>query len=257
MDQTLTIPRWSNDLDVSQLDLPELFAQAMLLGKSLGKALEKAGWPIVKLLPRDWSKPIEHLGKQYSYLVKSAVALDDEEGSEPEQGSDLLWLTASTDAVDIEGDVIALPALKKIKAASVGQTLFLGHRYRVPKDVAGLVEKSRLVRKEIFHPLLNKSLTFNCVMLGVRPIPKAHNKGGWRACQMALKGTARVGASVTVLSTSQDESKKPIIIHNDCISLETSLVGLPANMTAWAHATKKKAMVSVQSSAHQFAHYFA
>lgn len=248
MDQHLTIPRWNPDFDLSQLDLSGWMAQATAMQRSLGRLLSEAGWPIVKLLPRNWSLPMEQNGQPFKYVVKNASLLEGEsDEGQPDLG--LLWLTASSDAVDLEGDVIGLPLLKKIKAASVGQTVFLGHRYRVPKDVAGIVEQARLVRKEIFHPLLNKSATFNCVELGVRPIPKRQNKGGYRACQMALEGTARIGASVTVLSTAQDTSKKPMTIHTDGISLETSLVGLPANMTCWAQPnpspTKNKSFVAV------------
>jgi hypothetical protein len=251
MEHNLTIPDWNPSLTIHDLDLGAVFAYATSLHRSVGRILKEAGWPVLKLKHRDWDKPFEHDGQQYRYVIKKAASLAADSGDADESDDDLLWLTASSDAVDIEGDIIGLPALKKIKAASVGQTVFLNHNYNVPRDVAGLVKKSRLVRKDVYHPLLDKTATFNCVELGVRPIDFDYNKDGWRACHMTKSGAARMGASVTVLSTAQDDSQKPLIVHTDCISLETSLVGLPANLTAWGHpdsARKSKSMVTVPAA---------
>ncbi len=241
-------PRWTPDSDATQLDIPALFSYAIGFRKSVGRLLAEAGWPVVKLKPYNWDGPVQFEGQLYpdlSYIVQKSALLDGED-DQADGWQDLMRLDASTDAQDMEGDLITLPALKKIKQASIGQTLFLNHSYKVPKDVAGIVEKSRLLKKQIFHPLLQKTGTFNVVELGVRPIPKEQNKAGWRACEMVMKGTAKLGASVTALATDMDTSRKHVRVINDVLQMETSLVGLPANMTAWGQPNKvRKSMVAV------------
>ncbi len=239
------LPPWAPDLDPHQLDLTALLACATALKKEAKTLLAVMGWPVIQLGFYDWEQPAQHEGKPFQYVIQKSAVLDDSTTDDWDDPK-LMKLTATTDAVDMENDLIDLSALKKIKQASIGQTLFLNHKYKVPQNVGGLVEKSRLVRKQIYHPLLDKTGTFNCVELAVRPVPKEHNERGWQACQMVMHGSARVGASITALATKVDQSRPPINRVLDVISIETSLVGLPGNVTAWGMPNQvKKSMIVV------------
>ena len=158
-------------------------------------------------------------------------ALKAHEGSEGGERPTVL-ATASSDAVDLEADRFTSKALKQMKDGFVGKLIFLNHSYQVPMDVFGLVMKAELVKRE---GRLDLDLVIGVEM---------NNPMAVQTYQYIVNGTV-LGVSVGVIVTDaeksddEDDQGRDIFNINGVIPLEASVVGIPANQTAWTRQAIK------------------
>jgi outer membrane biosynthesis protein TonB len=147
-------------------------------------------------------------------------------------GRPTVLATASSTAVDLEADRFTANALKQMKEGFVGKLIFLNHSYKVPQDVFGLVQSAELVKRE-------GRLDLDMV-IGV----EMNNPLAVQTYQYVVNGT-RMGVSVGVIVTEaekseeEDEYGKTIFDISGVIPLEASVVGIPANQTAWTRQAIK------------------
>ena len=152
---------------------------------------------------------------------------EDEKGDRP-----VVLATASSTAIDLEADRFTSNALSQMKAGFLGKLIFLNHSYKVPQDVFGLVQKAELVKRE---GRLDLDLEIGVEM---------NNPLAVQTYQYVVNGT-RLGVSVGVIVTEaeksddEDEYGKTIFDIDGVIPLEASVVGIPANQTAWTRAAIK------------------
>ncbi len=155
-------------------------------------------------------------------------AHDDGEGGE----RPTVLCTASSNAVDLESDRFTAKALKQMKDGFVGKLIFLNHSYEVPMDVFGLVMKAELVKRE---GRLDLDLVIGVEM---------NNPMAVQTYQYIVNGTVlgiSVGVIVTEADKSEDEDEhgRNIFDISGVIPLEASVVGIPANQTAWTRQAIK------------------
>ena len=140
--------------------------------------------------------------------------------------------TASSNAIDLEADRFTATALKQMKEGFTGKLIFLNHKYSVPDDVFGVVEKSELVKRD---GRLDLDMDIGVEMNNPRAV---------QTYQYIVNGT-RLGVSVGVIVTdaekSEDEDAYGTAIFDikGVIPLEASVVGIPANQTAWTREAMK------------------
>lgn len=142
-------------------------------------------------------------------------------------GTPRVLATASSTAVDLEGDVFDIAALKQMRTHfAKGALIFLNHQYRVPVDIFGVTESAKLtkrgdrtdldlvIRVETGNPLAVQAFDY-------------------------IRGGTTLGVSVGVLVNESERLKggKGVRII-DCTPLEASLVGIPANQTAWTQGAR-------------------
>ncbi len=134
--------------------------------------------------------------------------------------------TASSNAIDLEADRFTASALRQMKEGFTGKLIFLNHKYAVPDDVFGVVENSELVKRD---GRLDLDMDIGVEMNNPRAV---------QTYQYIVNGT-RLGVSVGVLVTDAEKSEDedaygtPIFDIKGVIPLEASVVGIPANQTAW------------------------
>ncbi len=152
---------------------------------------------------------------------------DDGDGECP-----MVLCTASSTAIDLEADRFTTNALKQMKEGFVGKLIFLNHSYKVPQDVFGVVTKAELVKRE-------GRLDLDMVIRVETGNPLAV-----QTYEYVLNGT-RLGVSVGVIVTEaeksddEDDFGKRIVDISGVIPLEASIVGVPANQTAWTQEAVK------------------
>lgn len=205
---TSAIPRWTPDFDIEAFDLPAAFREAQAQRKSVGKLLKALGYPVAKFIATDVP------------AFKSA---------------DGIPVTASTTAVDLAGDDFDLEALRQMKEAALGSTVFLNHAYEVPEDVYGKVASADVERRSVFNPLTGQNANHWCLDLDVTPVGEEENPRAVRVTNMLRKSQLKLGVSVTVLVLAYRERKDGGRTITMVYYLESSMVGIPCNQTAWAH----------------------
>ncbi len=143
-----------------------------------------------------------------------------------------VFATASSDAVDLEADRFTSKALKQMKSGFVGKLIFLNHSYNVPQDVFGVVKSAELIKRE------------GRLDLDLEIAVEMNNPLAVQTYQYIVNGT-RLGVSVGVIVTdaakSDDEDAygNTIFDISGIIPLEASVVGIPANQTAWTRQAIK------------------
>ncbi len=161
------------------------------------------------------------------FMYTGALKAHEDEGDRP-----TVLATASSNAVDLEADRFTSKALKQMKEGFVGKLIFLNHSYEVPMDVFGLVMKAELVKRE-------GRLDLDMV-IGV----EMNNPMAVQTYQYIINGT-RLGVSVGVIVTDaeksddEDDNGRNIFDISGVIPLEASVVGIPANQTAWTRQAVK------------------
>lgn len=161
------------------------------------------------------------------YVQTNALKAQDESGDRP-----TVLATASSTAVDLEADRFTSRALRQMKDGFVGKLIFLNHSYKVPQDVFGVVESAELIKREGRLDL--------DIKIGV----EMNNPLAVQTYQYITNGT-RLGVSVGVIVTDaeksddEDQYGKTIFDIDGVIPLEASVVGIPANQTAWTRAAIK------------------
>lgn len=144
----------------------------------------------------------------------------------------MLVATASSTAIDLEADRFTKSALEQMRDGFKGRVIFMNHSYRVPLDVFGVVEETSLVKRE-------GRLDLDMVIRVETGNPLAV-----QTYDYVVNGT-RLGVSVGVIVTEseksddEDEYGTRIVDITGVIPLEASIVGIPANQTAWTQAAIK------------------
>ena len=143
-----------------------------------------------------------------------------------------LVATASSTAVDLEADRFTRSALEQMRDGFKGRLIFMNHSYRVPADVFGVVEETSLVKRDGRFDL---DMTIRV---------EKGNPLAVQTYEYVANGT-RLGVSVGVIVTEadkteeEDEYGKRIVDISGVIPLEASIVGIPANQTAWTQQAVK------------------
>lgn len=182
------------------------------------------------------SEQIDAEGNQPSVLSKFTFITDVPMKSlSKEDGKKRVRLTASTDAEDLVGDVMSKNALKQMLNAAPGTTIFLNHDASVPYSVFGAVEKASLVERKV--PVTTedgtKAMTrLNCLDYDV--VVEDTNQAALDTYKIIDGGRVQLGASVTIGITKASPLKGGRTQIDDVVYLETSIVGIPCNQTAWA-----------------------
>jgi len=154
-----------------------------------------------------------------------------------DDGKKRVRLTASTDAEDLVGDIMSKNALQQMENAAPGTTIFLNHDATVPYSVFGAVEKASLVERKV--PVTQEDgsksmIRLNCLDYDV--IVEESNKAAVDTYNIIEAGNVQLGASVTIGITDTTALKGGRQQIDGVVYLETSIVGIPCNQTAWAWA---------------------
>jgi hypothetical protein len=145
-------------------------------------------------------------------------------------------LTASSNGVDLVGDVMSRKSLDSMKASAPGTTVFLNHQYSVPEDVFGRVQKADLVKRSMMPE--GGSVPEEMLCLDFEGDVEVENPRAVKTVGYMERGT-KLGASVTVLILDRSDAKDGTRIIEDVKYLEVSIVGIPCNRQSWVHAASK------------------
>lgn len=176
---------------------------------------------------------------EFSIFSKALSADEDailkELGMTEPDGKKRLRTTASSSVTDLSGDEMTNKALETMRSSAEGNmTIFLNHKYQVPEDVLGSVEKATLVDKGDYVDLdfivrVNES-----------------NPRAVQTHQSILDGT-KLGCSIGALIPKGGATKTETGLKIDEVRLlEASVVGIPANPRSFVqYATKayQKALI--------------
>lgn len=152
-----------------------------------------------------------------------------------EDGKRRFTLIASSNATDLVNDVMTPKALEKMKSAAEGTTMFMNHKYSVPEDVFGAVEKASLVRREVQVNGEPQSL----LCLDYSGIVEESNPRAVALHDIMVGNRVKMGASVSVLIYDTVEEKTGRRLIEDIHYLEASIVGIPCNPTCWVTSASK------------------
>lgn len=147
-------------------------------------------------------------------------------------GPQRVLATASSTAIDLESDRFTRSALVQMRDGFQGRLIFLNHSYRVPTDVFGVVDEVKIVRRDGRSDL-------DMVISVEQNNPLAQQTFAM------IEGGTRLGVSVGVIVTEADKSDDEdddghsIIDITGVVPLEASIVGIPANQTAWTQQAIK------------------
>lgn len=225
-EQTTSIPRWTPDFDVSTFDLQAVFREAKEQKKSAGHILKSLGYPVAKYF--SWEVPD----------FKSA------DGTIP--------VTASSTAIDLSDDDFDVSAIEQMKAAAIGTTVFLNHKYDVPEDVYGKVAATSIEKRKVYSPIAGEYQNHTCLDLDISPVGAEENPRAVQITNMLQKSKLKLGVSVTVLILEWKKRGDGGRRITKIFYIESSMVGIPCNQTAWAQHTEKsfkEPVMSVEKSA--------
>lgn len=214
---TISIPRWTPDFDASGFDVHAVLREAGAQKKSAYKVLKSLGYPVAKF-----------------------ISFDVPQFAETKSADELIPVTASSTAVDLSDDDFAESAIEQMQAQGLGSTIFLNHQYVVPEDVYGKVASCEIVRRQVFNPVNGEKKTLACWDLKIAPVGEDENPRAVRITNMLRKSQLKLGVSVTVLVLKSVARKGGGRTITDVFYIESSMVGIPCNQTAWAHATAEK-----------------
>ncbi len=143
-------------------------------------------------------------------------------------GGPTVIATASSNAIDLEGDRFTKSALEQMRDGFEGKMIFLNHSYNVPEDVFGTVEATKLIKRG------------GRLDLDMEISVQTDNERAQKTFDMIQGGTT-MGVSVGVIVTEanksddEDENGRKVVDIDGVLPLEASIVGIPANQTAWTH----------------------
>lgn len=210
------IPRWEADFDISSFDLQAVLREASAQKKSAGELLKSLGYPVAELV----GVKTDAAGE-----LKSAGAIP---------------VSASSTAQDLAGDDFAAEALKQMRAAAVGTTVFLNHEYTVPEDVYGKVASAEIITRSALDPLSNQTRNITFLDMSFDPVGEEENPRAVQVTKMLRKSQLRLGVSVTVLVLAYKDRDDGGRTITKVYYLETSIVGIPCNQTAWVRPEEAK-----------------
>ena len=217
-----TIPQWTTEFDPAGFDVQAVFREATAKKKSVFNLLKSLGYPVAQYVATELPE------------VKSAGGIP---------------VTASSTVSDLEGDDFGLEALKQMRDAAAGSTVFLNHEYDVPEDVYGKVETAEVVQRAVRHPFTGGEVAAHCLDMNFAPVGESENPRAVQVTNMIRKSGLRLGVSVTVLVLAYKDRADGTRTITKVFYLETSIVGIPCNQTAWvkpdeaAAAAQKSVMI--------------
>jgi len=218
----MSLPRWSADFNVNEFDLRAVYSEAAAQKKSAYDVLRDAGYPVFKFVS-DGAVEVTnfHVGE-----TASKAAAEGDPG--------IVTLVASTNAIDLVGDVMEQSALEQMKQSAPGTSVFLNHSYNLPEDLFGTVIEAEIVTKNLINPLAKEAQPYLCLIYKVAPVTKDENPRGFQTYTMLSKGKRKLGASVTVLVLEKAENPDGKRSIKKVFYIETSMVGVPCNQLSWA-----------------------
>ena len=144
---------------------------------------------------------------------------------------------ASSNVRDSHGDQITRKALEKMAGAARGLTIFLNHKYEVPEDVFGTVERVKLERTGQIDPQTKEEIYD--LRMGIvvnKSNPRAVNafeSMEVRPDSIPARLGLSIGAMVPEGGAKFDKTAGGRYIVDDLDLVETSLVSIPANPRSW------------------------
>ncbi len=157
----------------------------------------------------------------YTGLLKAAPMGED--------GIKRLKTTASSTIKDLSGDEMELSALQRMAAtAQQNMTIFLNHKYQVPEDVLGSVEKAEIHTRDAGMFDLDFDIRVD-----------ESNERAVKTWNQIMNGT-KLGCSIGAkIPEGGYEVTKDGLKIKDVYLLEASIVGIPANPRSFVqYATK-------------------
>lgn len=212
---TCAIPRWSDNFDLQSFDLQTVLREASAQKKSAGALLKSLGYPIAELVATEAPE------------LKSA-------GGVP--------VSASSTASDLAGDDFSVEALKQMRDAAVGTTVFLNHEYTVPEDVYGKVASVDIDTRRALDPLSGQTKNITFLDMDFTPVGEDENPRAVQVTNMLRKSQLRLGVSVTVLVLAYKDREDGGRTITRVYFLECSIVGIPCNQTAWVKPEDSKSL---------------
>ncbi len=192
--------------------------------RSSGKVEDRV-WDFDSLLNKPTPKAKKPTAKQRknmrSFIVPLAlrVVKAKSAGDQPH-----VIATASSTAVDLEGDTFSVAALKGMrKFFNDGALIFMNHDYTIPGSVFGASEKAVLVKR-------GDRTDLDLVIRVEQNNPLAMQTYAY------VKDGATLGVSVGVIIDEAEKREEGGLNILATTPLEASVVGIPANQTAWTQA---------------------
>lgn len=164
-----------------------------------------------------------------------------------DDGRKRVRLIASSDATDLVGDVMSKNALNQMKDAAVGTTIFLNHDSTVPDSVFGAVEKAELVTRNFTVVDGGKKRVLSLICLEYDVLVEETHDRAVKVWDMINAGTTKLGASITIAIVEKSPLSGGRRQIDSVIYLETSIVGIPCNQTAWVQYVKSFSWVQQAS----------
>jgi len=159
-------------------------------------------------------------------------------------GKKRVRLTASSNAFDLVNDVMSKNALERMKGAAVGTTIFLNHEAYVPESVFGAVEATEFVTRTFkVQSAEGKMVSVKVMCLDFDVVVTEKNPRAILTWEQIDEGIVKLGASVTIAIVDKSSASGGGRQIDDVIYLETSIVGIPCNQTAWVQHVKSKSWV--------------
>lgn len=158
-------------------------------------------------------------------------------------GAKRVHLTASSNATDLTGDVMSEKALRRMQETAIGKTMFLNHDTTVPESVFGAIEDTQLVSRSVTVQTVGEDKAFSqmpLICLEYDVIVEESNPRAVKTWEIINGGRTQLGASVTIAVIDKTRLKDGRTILEDVYHLETSVVGVPCNQTAWLDRVKTK-----------------
>lgn len=160
-----------------------------------------------------------------------------------DDGVKRVHLTASSNATDLTGDVMSEKSLNRMKETAVGKTMFLNHDTTVPESVFGVIENAELVHRTVQVTTMGQEKSFldmPLVCLEYDVLVEESNPRAIKTWEIINNGKVQLGASVTIAVLDKTRMKDGRTVLEDVYHLETSVVGVPCNQTAWMDRVQNK-----------------
>jgi hypothetical protein len=161
-------------------------------------------------------------------------------------GSKRVHLTASSNATDLVGDVMSEKALRRIQETAIGKTMFLNHDTTVPESVFGVIESAELVSRTVKVTAVGADRSFTempLLCLEYAVLVEESNPRAVKTWEIINNGKVQLGASVTIAVLDKTRHKDGRTVLEDVYHLETSVVGVPCNQTAWLERVTAKSFI--------------
>lgn len=183
----------------------------------------------------------------FKILTAGMTVLKDEDAGD---GKRRIRCIASSSVKDLHGDTMTAHCVRSMAKQAQGLTIFLNHKYTIPEDVFGTVEKSTTKRmsaaaaKVAGYLEKDSSSNEDVVLLQLDILVSQSDRSDSTFSKVADGVRLGVSIGALILDYSEDPDADPDswfvpLIINEVDLLEASIVGIPANPLSWVeNATK-------------------